>query len=83
MRSRLAKENRIFSLELLPWEKYDGNYACFQPDDMSLRELQEIPTKLMKKFYDPMNFIRIALRIVAFPIDYLFRGVGQVASWLA
>jgi radical SAM superfamily enzyme YgiQ (UPF0313 family) len=74
LRSRLAKENRVFSLELLPWEKYDGNYVCFQPDDMSLRELQEIPTKLMKKFYDPMSFIRIALRTVAFPIDYLFRG---------
>jgi radical SAM superfamily enzyme YgiQ (UPF0313 family) len=74
LRSRLAKENRLFSLELLPWEKYDGNYVCFQPDDMSLRELQEIPTKLMKKFYDPMSFLRIALRTVAFPIDYLFRG---------
>jgi radical SAM superfamily enzyme YgiQ (UPF0313 family) len=74
LRSRLSKENRLFSLELLPWEKYDGNYACFQPDDMSLKELQEIPTKLMKKFYDPMSFFRIALRTVAFPIDYLFRG---------
>ena len=74
LRSRLAKENRLFSLEVLPWEKYDGNYACFQPDDMSLRELQEIPTKLMKKFYDPMSFFRIALRAVAFPIDYLLRG---------
>jgi len=74
LRSRLAKENRLFSLELLPWEKYDGNYACFQPDDMSLKELQEIPTKLMKKFYHPMSFFRIALRTVVFPIDYLFRG---------
>lgn len=74
LRTRLAKENKLFPLEVLPWEKYDGNYVCFQPDDMSLRELQEIPTKLMKKFYDLMSFIRIALRTVAFPIDYLVRG---------
>ena len=74
LRSRLSKENKLFSLELLPWEKYDGNYVCFQPDDMTLRELQEIPTKLMKKFYNPMSLIRIGLRTVVFPFDYLFRG---------
>jgi len=28
----------------------------------------------MKKFYDPMSFVRIVLRTVAFPMDYLFRG---------
>jgi hypothetical protein len=58
----------------VPWEKYDGSYACFQPDDMNLRELQEMPTELMKKFYDSMSFFRIALRTVVFPLDYLFRG---------
>jgi hypothetical protein len=54
-------------LEVVPWEKYDGSYACFQPDDMNLRELQEMPTELMKKFYDSMSFFRIALRTVVFP----------------
>jgi hypothetical protein len=33
-----------------------------------------MPTKLMKKFYDPMSFVRIALKTVAFPFDYLVRG---------
>jgi hypothetical protein len=41
---------------------------------MSLRELQEVPIKLMKGFYDPMSFVRIALKTLAFPIDYLIRG---------
>jgi radical SAM superfamily enzyme YgiQ (UPF0313 family) len=74
LRARLEKENRLFPLDAVPWEKYDGSYVCFQPDDMSLRELQEMPTKLMKKFYDPMSFVRIALKTVAFPFDYLVRG---------
>jgi hypothetical protein len=56
-------------LEVVPWEKYDGSYACFQPDDMNLRELQEMPTELMKKFYDSMSFFRIALRTVVFPLS--------------
>jgi hypothetical protein len=74
LRARLAKENKLFPLEVLPWEKYDGNYVCFQPDGMSLHELQEIPSRLMKGFYDPMSVIRIALKTIAFPIDYLVRG---------
>jgi len=74
LRARLEKENRVFPLDVVSWEKYDGSYVCFQPDDMSLRELQEMPTKLMKKFYDPMSFVRIALKTVAFPFDYLVRG---------
>jgi radical SAM superfamily enzyme YgiQ (UPF0313 family) len=74
LRTRLEKDNRLFPLEVLPWERYDGNYACFKPKDMSLRELQEVPIKLMKGFYDPMSFVRIALKTLAFPIDYLIRG---------
>ncbi|MCK5256584.1 MAG: hypothetical protein KAQ81_11205, partial [Deltaproteobacteria bacterium] len=74
LRTRLEQDNRLFPLDVLPWEKYDGNYACFQPRDMSLHELQEIPTKLMRGFYDPMSFFRIALKTLAFPIDYLVRG---------
>lgn len=74
LRARLEKDNRLFPLETVPWDKYDGSYVCFQPDDMSLRELQEMPTKLMKKFYDPMSFVRIAFKTVAFPVHYLIRG---------
>lgn len=74
LRTRLEKDNRLFPLEVLPWDRYDGNYACFKPKDMSLRELQEVPIKLMKGFYDPMSFVRIALKTLAFPIDYLIRG---------
>lgn len=74
LRKRLEKERRIFPLKLLPWSKYDGNYLCFEPDNMALRELQEIPIRLMSRFYNPLSFIRILLRTISFPIDYIIRG---------
>ena len=74
LRKRLEKEGRIFPLELVPWSKYDGSYPCFIPDSMTLQEFQEIPVKLMSRFYNPSSFIKIPLRTVFFPADYLIRG---------
>ncbi len=74
LRKRLEKKGRIFPLELVPWSKYDGSYPCFMPDNMTLQEFQEIPWKLMSKFYNPLSLIRIPLRTVAFPIDCWIRG---------
>lgn len=74
LRQRLKKEGRIFPFEIVPWRYYDGDYACFQPDNMSLRELQEIPIKLMKWFYSPLSFFRISLRAITLPLDSLIRG---------
>jgi radical SAM superfamily enzyme YgiQ (UPF0313 family) len=74
LRLRLEKEGRVFPLDLVPWSKYDGNYVCFKPDNMSVRELQDIPAKLMSRFYNPLSFVRIPLRTIAFPVDFLIRG---------
>lgn len=74
LRQRLEKEGRIFPLGLVPWSKYNGSYPYFKPDNMSVRELQEIAIKLMSRFYNPWSFIRIPLRIIAFPADYIIRG---------
>lgn len=74
LRQRLAEEERIFPLELVPWDRYDGSYACFRPDGMTLREFQEAPVKLMEWFYGPLSFIKIPLKTIAFPVDYLIRG---------
>ena len=77
LRQRLEKEGRIFPLDLVPWSRYDGNYICFKPDNMGVRELQKIPAKIMSRFYNPLSFIRIPLRTIAFPIDFLIRGWGR------
>lgn len=74
LRLRLEKEGRIFPMELVPWSKYDGSYACFTPDNMTLAELQEIPVRLMKWFYNPLSFIKIPLKTIIFPVAYFLRG---------
>ncbi len=75
LRIRLEKEGRLFPQDIVPWDKYDGRFVCFEPDNsMSLRELQELPLKIMSRFYDPLSFIRIAIRTIIFPLDYIVRG---------
>lgn len=74
LRERLLKEGRIFPLYIVPWRKYDGNSACFIPDNMTLAELQEIPINLMGKFYNRVNSLKILFRTITFPFDYLIRG---------
>jgi len=73
LRERLRKEGRLYPQEIVPWSKYDGRFVCFKPDkNMSIRELQEMPLKIMSRFYDLLSFIRIS-RIIIFPIDYFIR----------
>jgi radical SAM superfamily enzyme YgiQ (UPF0313 family) len=69
LRIRMEKEGKLFSLEVVPWTKYDGNYICYRPDNMSLREFQELPIKIMRRFYSPWSLLRIPLKIV-----YLIKG---------
>ncbi|MEK7512579.1 MAG: hypothetical protein AAB601_00070 [Patescibacteria group bacterium] len=74
LRARLMAEKRIFPLDVVPWSRYDGNYACFVPENMTLSELQETPIKLMRWFYSRLSLFRIPLRTLAFPVHYLVRG---------
>lgn len=77
LRKRMEQEGKLFPLEIVPWSKYDGSYVCYQPDDMTLRELQELPTKIMRRFYSPLSFARIPLRTLIFPFSYLIEGWKQ------
>lgn len=74
LRLRMEQEKKLFPLKIVPWNKYDGNYVCYQPSDMTLQELQELPTKIMRWFYSPLSFIGIPVRVVFFIFDCLIRG---------
>ena len=77
LRERLEREGKVFPQEVVPWSKYDGNYVCYQPDDMELQELQELPTEIMRWFYNPLSFLKIPTKTLLFPFDYLIRGWKQ------
>ena len=74
LRKRLENEGRVFPLEIAPLRRYDGSWPLFVSKNMTIRELLEMPMKLMKRFYDPLSFARIIIRGIAFPGDYLVRG---------
>ncbi|MEW5907560.1 MAG: radical SAM protein, partial [Patescibacteria group bacterium] len=74
LRKRLEREGKLLPLEVVPWDKYDGNHVCFIPDDMTIEELQKYPTEIMKWFYHKRSFWQIGLRTLVMPFDYILRG---------
>jgi len=74
LRARLEEQGRVFPLKLVPWNMYDGSFACFVPKNMTLKELQNAPIQIMDWFYSRWSFWRIPFRTLAFPIHYLFSG---------
>ena len=74
LRKRLEREDRLFPLDVAPWPRYDGSYALFAPNNMTLAELQDTPVEIMRWFYSSRSFFRIPLRTLSFPAHYLIRG---------
>ncbi|MDP3900322.1 MAG: cobalamin-dependent protein [bacterium] len=79
LRERLEAENRLFPLNEVNWDKYDGNFVCFLPgpNDLSLIEIQKGPTKLMRWFYYSLAWVVFPWRTIMMPFDYIFRGWSQ------
>lgn len=81
LRRRLEADGSLFPFELVPWRFYDGNWACFAPKNISLREFQEIPMKLMNWFYSPFSFVGVCLRIIAFPLLIIHGWRSWKSGW--
>lgn len=73
-RERMQAEGKLFPLDVVSWEKYDGSYTCLKPSDMTVDEMQETPTKLMRWFYSPFSSFKIAFKVIIFPLDIIVRG---------
>lgn len=73
LRQRLEAENRVFPQSLVGWDKYDGNWLCFQPDEgHSAKDLQNYATWIMKKVYHPWQIAKFLYLIPNYPIDLAF-----------
>jgi len=65
---RLAKQGRIFPLDCMGWEYYDGNFPLFEPDTpMNPLEMQTSVRKIMGRFYRFRHMFLIAVNILMFP----------------
>lgn len=65
---RLAAQNRIFPLDCIGWEYYDGNFPLFLPDKpMTSEDMHSAIRKIMGRFYRFRNMFAVALNIIIFP----------------
>jgi radical SAM superfamily enzyme YgiQ (UPF0313 family) len=68
LRERLEKEDRVYPIQDVGWEYYDGNFMLFEPDSpVTAEELQASIKKIMGKFYRFRYMFMIALNIFMFP----------------
>ncbi|MBN1405157.1 MAG: B12-binding domain-containing radical SAM protein [Candidatus Omnitrophica bacterium] len=73
LRERLQSQNRIYSLQDLGWEYYDGSFPLFKPDaPMKAEEMQAAAKKIMGKFYQFKYIFMIILSIFSFPAIIFF-----------
>jgi len=68
LRDRLMKQNRIYPLEDIGWEYYDGNFPLFMPDEtLTAEEMQAAAMGIMGKVYQLKHMFIIAIHVFLFP----------------
>jgi len=73
LRRRLVRQNRVYPLEDVGWEYYDGNFPLFEPDEpLTAEEMQASIRKIMGKFYQFKYMFIIGLHIFSFPALIFF-----------
>ena len=68
LRHRLEKQNRIYPLQDIGWEYYDGSFPLFEPDEpLTAEEIHGSAKRIMGKFYQFKYIFFIAVKIFSFP----------------
>ena len=67
---RLKKENRLFPLENIGWEFYDGQFPLYKPDNgIKPEELQKGMHSIMSRFYSINSFFSMIITfLLHFPL---------------
>ncbi len=70
---RLKQENRIYPIEDIGWQYYDGNFPLFEPDEpLTAVQLQNALKKIMGGFYKFKYVFSIVWNIFHFPAIVFF-----------
>jgi radical SAM superfamily enzyme YgiQ (UPF0313 family) len=68
LRRRLVEQNRVYSIEHIGWEYYDGNFPLFEPDaPLTAEEMQASIRKIMGRFYRFSHFLMVGLNVLSVP----------------
>ena len=66
--ARLAAANRIFPVDVIGWEYYDGNFPLFEPDPpLTAENMQGAIRKIMGRFYRFHHLFSIGRNVLIFP----------------
>ncbi|MFC1646339.1 B12-binding domain-containing radical SAM protein [Candidatus Omnitrophota bacterium] len=66
-RQRLKGQNRIYPLECVGWQYYDGNFPIFEPDaPFTSEQIQDAVKQIMEKFYRFRYMFMIGFNVLAF-----------------
>ena len=68
LRDRLNRENRIYPIQNIGWEYYDGSFPLFEPDKpLTSEEVHSSAKKIMGRFYQFKYMFLIGAKILSFP----------------
>ncbi|MFC1704045.1 B12-binding domain-containing radical SAM protein [Candidatus Omnitrophota bacterium] len=84
LRDRLKAQNRIYPIEDVGWEYYDGNFPLFVPDEpMTAQDMQYAIRKIMNMFYQFRYMFLIGLHILSFPalIFFMYNIKSEWKRW--
>ena len=84
LRRRLEAQGRIYPLEDVGWQYYDGNFPLFEPDaPLTAQDLQRAGKRIMSRFYRFRYVILVVASILSFPalVFSLHRLKAGWSSW--
>ncbi|MBD3427182.1 MAG: radical SAM protein [Candidatus Omnitrophica bacterium] len=68
LRERLKSENRIYPIEDVGWEYYDGNFPVFHPDEpMTSKEMQKSTMEIMRGIFRFKNMFMVGINVLLTP----------------
>ena len=67
LRGRLQRQKRIYPLEDIGWEYYDGSFPLFEPDEpLNSEEIQQLGRGIMGRFYQFGYMFLVPVNILSF-----------------
>ncbi len=68
LRRRLEEQNRVYPIQEVGWEYYDGNFPLFEPDEpIDPEQLQWAGKKIMTRVYHFRYLFLVVASILSFP----------------
>ena len=68
LRQRLQEQHRVYPVDTVGWEYYDGNFPLFEPDQPgSAQEMQEAVRGIMRGFYRFHYLFLVGASVLSFP----------------